>query len=313
MKKFFKIIVINFSFLFVIFLIAELFCYFYSIFEMISFCNTTGTKIQKDYFKYKTELLFYEKYYQNFVKSDFKSYYPQNIVKNPILIMGCSFAYGYNLEEKDTLSYKLSEQTQRIVYNRAINGASVQQAILQAEDNSLYKELSEPEYIIYVYNSEIHIPRLYLYMLNSWENLVNLRYEVQNQKLVRAKEKSFINKLYLYNYYVKYKNLHIDKGLYTEDNLDFVLMHFNKFKEEIQKHWTKTKYVILFYNCSESKSDFDIELMKQLQEKGFIVLNTKDLTNIALGLEYQISEQDGHPNAKAWELIVPNLVKELNL
>ena len=43
----------------------------------------------------------------------------------PILIMGCSFAYGAGLKDDETFSYKLGLETGRPVYNRSIMGGGL--------------------------------------------------------------------------------------------------------------------------------------------------------------------------------------------
>ena len=101
---------------------------------------------------------------------------------------------------------------------------------------------------------------------------------------------------------------------FNDENMNFLILHFKKLKEEIQKHWKNTKFVVLFYYQEVEPEEFDIKLKEKLIENGFIVVNTRELTGISLcGEQYQLSKQDEHPNAKAWDVVVSQLVQKLNL
>lgn len=45
--------------------------------------------------------------------------------KKPVVIFGCSFAYGEYLNDNQTFGYKLSKQTGRTVYNFAYSGGDL--------------------------------------------------------------------------------------------------------------------------------------------------------------------------------------------
>ena len=49
----------------------------------------------------------------------------ENFKNPPILLFGCSFAYGEYLAQNQTFSYKLSKLLNSPVYNRAIPGFGV--------------------------------------------------------------------------------------------------------------------------------------------------------------------------------------------
>ena len=57
-----------------------------------------------------------------------------------------------------------------------------------------------------------------------------------------------------------------------------------------------------------------MEELEKLEKEGIIIVKVKDIANIDVkSPEYTISPKDFHPNAKAWQVIVPVLAKELNL
>ena len=69
----------------------------------------------------------------------------------PILLFGCSFAYGYNIPFETTFSEELGRYTKRPIYNRALNGASPSLMLYQLSNEEFYKTIPQPEYVIYTY------------------------------------------------------------------------------------------------------------------------------------------------------------------
>ena len=281
----------------------------------------------------------YHEFYLN-KNSEYHGRSPEglNYKKKPIVIFGCSFAYGYLLNNEDTFSYKLSHLTKRPVYNRAYTGWGIQHMLYQVRDDDFFKTVPEPEYVIYVYFSD-HIRRLFLNHFNFWEvsgERFYLRYTDKNGELV---ERTFpenpvlfqLNRIYIYNkicdmffahYYYPffdfifplYKKSDIVKHFINpykiyDGYLDFAYKHFDSAKKEMQKHWKNTKYVIFIYNNCPLHDDF----AKRLSDDGFIVIRIEDITDKKIRTsEYTMS--DGvHPNGKAWDFITPKLIEKLNL
>ena len=239
-----------------------------------------------------------------------------NYKGKPLVIFGCSYAYGYQLEPTQTLSYKLAEKAKLPVYNRAFISWGIQHMLYQSKVEDLYATIPEPEYVMYVYIND-HIRRLYLLSFSSWnilEEEFNLRYKDKNDELIEIKNQNEIlnqiKRLYLTN---KIQHLLVNKEMNNQKNkekrYDFALKHFVEAKNEMQKHWNKTKFVVLFYNTTED----DEYLKNKLKENDFIVLDTKELTNADLATDEFLNQDKLHPNENAWELIAEKLIKELKL
>ncbi len=79
-----------------------------------------------------------------------------------VILFGGSFAWGRGLQEHQTFHYKLSKLMKRTVYNRAICGWGTQHMLYQLLQNDFYNEISEPEYVIYVFISN-HVDRIFKY------------------------------------------------------------------------------------------------------------------------------------------------------
>ncbi len=233
--------------------------------------------------------------------------------KHTILVFGCSYAYGANLENEEILSYQLAKKTQSTVYNKAYLGWGAPQILYQLRLNDFYKTITPPDYIIYVF-IEDHLNRLDQYQWGGsfWNNTVNLRYKEKNGKLEEIKPVGkffwhfFIVKE-IQEFLVKYNNNHNKK-----QNIRL----FTKIMEEsltlTKQHYPNSKFVILEYSPDASDDPKVKEMLKVLENKGFIVIKTDDILKDDLRKEsYRLA--DLHPSAKAWEDLSQALIKKLNL
>lgn len=213
-----------------------------------------------------------------------------------VLVIGCSFGYGLNLEDKDCFHYILSQITGRSVFNISLPSGSPREMLYMLENR--IKIPSPPvDYVIYVFIPD-HIRRLY-YDLNI--NAPKYKYNNKTKKLVFEKDK-----LYQHSF------LYLDFGLVKhnlatkKEKTKLFYTYIKQINEKIKQLYPNSKFVILMY--SESYE-----------------INWKDIENAGIKLihinrngkydksEYILSNEDCHPNAKAWHEITPKIVKELNL
>ena len=104
----------------------------------------------------------------------------------------------------------------------------------------------------------------------------------------------------------------------------------SKINEFIKENYTDTKFVILLYDDVTNSDNDDVNdntiatlqpnYWQDLQDNGAIVISTKELvSDVLYNPNYQLTTdtyqfmRPHHPNAKAWELIVPALTKKLDL
>lgn len=297
-KQSFKIIFTNFIVILLLVFIAE----FYCIYKEYKTCaSPTYT------FNFHLECLL--KSYKNFNYINTSKMrgpsYPQNqSSKPPLAIMGCSFAYGLGLKDNETFAAQLSTKTDRIVYNLGVIGSSPREILYILRNDKLRKELfgnrTDFEYIIYPYISH-HLFRLYnqikLFSLSPTYRKVgnSLEFYEVNKILLNSQ---------LYQEVVTALYGKIDKN----ETFDLLCLYFQEINKEINKHFPNTKFVVLVYE-NYPKNDFSM-----LNNKGIKVIDFPKLTGINLHDDkYKISKEDSHPSAKAWEDIIPTLVKELNL
>lgn len=83
--------------------------------------------------------------------------------KQPIILFGCSYVYGFGLEENQTFSHKLAQLTNRTIVNRGKSGTGLPFFYFQLSDKEILNTLPQnPQYIIYTLIPD-HFPRLYRY------------------------------------------------------------------------------------------------------------------------------------------------------
>lgn len=223
--------------------------------------------------------------------------------KSPIILMGGSFTYGYGLNDKETFDAQLKRITQRDIYNFGINGGGPKEILITLQNSELMNKITQtPEYIIYTYIPD-HKRRMYvpLAFLNAnykpINNYSNLKYYIPNKFIYKSfMYETTMNSLYKYNIIPKERSE----------------MFFNLYMEEInneikRRFGDKTKFIILIYYGEESHN------WNTIKDMGIKVIDINTLWNIDTQQpEYKGFDQE-HPNAKAWDVIVPALVKELDL
>ncbi len=238
--------------------------------------------------------------YHNLIHSEeFRAVENKDSKKKPILIFGCSFAWGSDLEENQTISYKLGQATKRPIYNRARMGWSVQHMLYQLQQDEFYKIVPKPEYIIYICIGG-HEIRLNTPVSPTFPNCYYIFYKMKNDKLIQ-KKRTFYSDKFLFQHFINNK--------YPKSNITDMLPYFKEAKNIVEKKWGKdVKFVILFYERMENE-----KLLSELKKLGFIMINEDEMPIKADNVKYHLSETDNHPNEKAWDEIVPFLVKRLKL
>ncbi len=237
----------------------------------------------------------------------------KNKEKLPIILLGCSYTYGEALSEKETFAYILSKYSKREIYNLGLSGRSPRTMLYIMRENFEYikEELLNNnlcfEYIIYTYIPD-HKRRLYVNIVQN---------DIPHYKIIQKHDKeylqfvnyNFLTKTYIYKEIMelayKYKKKYNQKDIF-----DTFVIYMKEINKEIQSKFTINnkcpKFVILVYE-EDGTENWDI-----LKQDNIIIIKVKEDLNIDIDKkEYKLL--DNHPNAKAWQVIVPALVKELNL
>lgn len=237
-----------------------------------------------------------------------------NFSKKPIVIFGCSYGYGWGLKAKQSFSHKLSNYSSRPVYNKSIPGTGIQYMLYQLKRDYFYKEINPPEYIIYVLIDN-HVFRLFRYSFGTIDKEIDVRYKEQlDGSLTEIKPnfmffRGFCLVKVIQNFIAENRYLNENN---RDKNFDFMKLHFMESKKIIDKKFPDTKFVILKYNDTPNSWYLNTKRWKELEDEGFIVLDSNELTGKSLSSKrYKLD--DGHPNEEAWNEIVPAITKQLGL
>lgn len=310
-KKITKILILNICFLIPLFLFAEIYSY-KEISKVYAPFIRDQNKIHERLGSQKAKLdytLLKEFNYSNFKRQMRPTVYAHSS-KRPIIFFGCSYMYGWGLETNQLLSTKVSNLSNRTVYNRSVAATGTQQMYHQLSREDFYKEIPDAEYIIYTYIDD-HINRMYKYQLPFLREEVYLRYELKNGHLQEVHPVL----LPFYSLFTvrKIQSAIEDKNSKDKDksfNLFLTLM-----KESIKQaknHYKNVKFVILLYRDPWNK-ELTTKQINALKDAGFIVINAEKLVGHELRSEKFRLEDDDHPSEQAWNEIAPKLVKQLNL
>ena len=268
----------------------------------------------------------YEIFYPDYM-TDLKNYYngknnlfygrkPDGVEyknKTPITIFGCSFAFGQHLNFNQTFSYKLAHKLKRPVHNRAISGGSFQHTYMQTTNKTFYEDIPYSDTVIYVMIGD-HYRRTMLDYFDVLDHHVLPHYTIKNNKLVMDNYKNKLLNLYKSLYITKSINhIFADNYIQNEKNAekitDSAVLYFTESRKELQKHWGKDfKFIIVLYEVWQFP--YKELLQKKLENNGFIVFSTLDLTSENLNSEKYMMLDNYHPTEAAWDLLTPKFIEK---
>lgn len=290
-KQFLKILVINIVVLFLLYILLELFA------MCILAC------------KYHESLSKFSDFYKSMtiIKMDDKHLYrpiipAKNNKDGSIVVFGCSFADGSRLSNKDNITGHLADITGRECINRGLPGQGVQTMYWQLSEGRIKKNFPNVKYFIYVYIDDHIHNRILKFRCFPFMYSVSMKYRINNNKLEIIKPTLWRKYSFIYRFL---------------EDLESIIVPLNKKKELfykiiqdsysiMKKDYPDSKFIILEYPCSFER----VLDKKKIENMGISVYSANELANDDLYLgEYHYSKDDSHPNKKAWDLVVPALVK----
>ena len=288
MKKIIKFIIINIVLLLIIFLLIDF---------LIQFSLRSDVP---DDFTHRYLLIKYNNSVEHYEERARKPVGLEYTDKKPIMIYGCSFAYGYNIKNNRHPGIILSELTKRPVYNWGISGKGLQEALFIIRNQ---KQITPPpEFVIYIYSSD-QFRRLFV-VNHILSGEIFLKYKNENNKIIFENNKTdFITNTYLYRVLRnKYILLYFLKQKKT---LKILKLFIKEIDKEIHEKYPDSKFLFIVYDFIQ----LDKEELKSMENSKFEVIYLSDLFGDLLEKpEYKIPNDD-HPNEKAWNLIWPKLIE----
>lgn len=227
----------------------------------------------------------------------------------PIVLFGCSYTYGHMIPVNKIPSAILGKYYKNPIYNRSYHGAGPQLMLYQLEHEDFYNIIPEAKFVIYTYIDD-HLRRLKNPCIPSISNYMDIFYKKvssidNNETLKRIEYNKEIKKPFLL-YWLTYQNVSR-----KENDFQFLKMHLIQAKKNLSKHWGNTKFIFFVYD-NDLSYDYIRLIEKELKQNGIITIYRKDIIPFEdLDTRYSLSKSDPHPNEKAWEYIIPELIKEL--
>lgn len=246
-----------------------------------------------------------------------RNFYHEEYTKPPVWLMGCSYAWGYLLENDETFSEKISNLTKRPVYNWSWCGIGPAEALIRLYTNKNDKFLPKtpPEYIIYIY--------MYNHPARHPCNF-NILYALKELRVLDEK-----NTIFDRLYFLRSIRQNIFNKYHDYDK--FMKQMFRAMIKETKKRYPDSKFIILIYNDTDKdvkdghpplvKEDYDMlnsnEFWEETKNDGAIIIKTKDLIGRDMDRTEDRVPNDTsatpHPTSAAWDLIVPKLVEKLSM
>lgn len=260
--------------------------------------------------------------------------------KPPIMLLGCSYAYGHGLRYKQTFAAKLSKIMKRDIYNLAEIGNGPTEILIALDYSKHFYDIKDaPEYIIYVYMYH-HPDRIKF-------NFSKVSYLQENGILLK-KQHFILNKLYIYKNFLKHKlELKTVKAKDESWKYEYIKESIIKMQEKIKKRYPQSKFVVLVYsdyerflnqnilkykglidsedykNCNEEEVmkpvNYDIlhsdRFWNELKKQGIKVIKTEDLLGRTMNKKEERLNPDFaitvHPSEYAWDELAVLISKEL--
>ncbi len=224
-----------------------------------------------------------------------------------IMLLGCSYTFGAELEPNQTFSYYLSEQTNRTVYNLGVNGGGIQQALYLTTQPDFVQNHPNVDLIIYTF-IEDHLNRNNEFLKCSiFSPYCNFRLVKKGDKYVTPNEwYANPSKIYLFRFLLDGITAVKNSKFFYKKNCETFVDMVNKTEQNLKKMYPDAKFVFLFYHCKKP------QILTDNFDKDICILSTIDDLNLNLdNVKYRHGD-DWHPSELAWQTIVPRLVEKLH-
>ena len=240
-----------------------------------------------------------------------------------ILLFGCSYTNGTLLNYEQTVEYKLSKLMNSNVFNFSICACGIQHMLYIIQHNFFgYIEensnIPSPDIALYIYIPS-HLQRLQANIFPSnMCNGINLQYTIKNNRLeVKNFSSFFVYKSFLIKAIYEMTDKKIMQNELKYKYTSFMLANemFLESRRLLKEKYPNIKFIILRYQTEDDENFYELPFMWDvLRSEGFTIINSEDLTGRKFKYNSEDTVEDGyHPSEKSWDLLVPELVKKLNL
>ncbi len=252
-----------------------------------------------------------DKKYMERVKYVFRKPVNEDKDAKSSVLTGCSNIYGWGLNEKENISGMLSKYIQNPIYNISYPGWGLNN-ILYLVKSGIFFELvnKEPEIIIYSWG-DFHVQRGTITL--SPIEMNEFFYKLNNGNIERKTPPFFISRFAILALLrEKYVNYMLNNNeQYAKRQTELNKAEFIEFKHILQAKYPNAKFIILLmYNRPFYEKEYFNNFAKELEDEGYKIINIPKDIGVNID-EPQYKQDDGHPNAKYWEDVMPELARKI--
>ena len=232
--------------------------------------------------------------------------------KTPILWLGCSFAEGAGLEDKNTPCFKISDLTGRSCINKSKGATGAQYMYYQLTDKNLKNDYPNVDFVIYTFIWN-HLHRLYNYQVNPLIDMVNLRYKVDSKgNLVQYKP--LFKPIYSSFFIKRILNRQVSKNIKKEEQ-DFKLFNavMKQSANTVHQLYPNAKFIMIEFP-ELSKKELPQSEIDTLKSYGIEVIKAADyMKNIDIYDKKYWQSDEIHPREELWDMVLLQIVKKYKM
>ena len=261
--------------------------------------------------------LVYNQYYHidNFGRRISPRTKPDSSYSQFAIITGCSFAFGYGLNEYETLGYFLDSLAGKRAYNYAVSGYGTQQTLELLKTRNLHAEIAEPNGMLIHLFIDDHIQRLIgsRRLMKLWATDFPYYYLEDNElkrngsfwsgRNVQSRFYRIVSQSALIDLF------DIDIPWFVTDNhLQLFAAVLKQSKQEFLKQYPQGKFIVLI----DPGSDLAPRISHILKENKITVLDLSGLFD-AKKNTYKLHWTERHPNVHYHQQIADSLVQFIHV
>jgi len=240
---------------------------------------------------------------------------PYNKNKRPAVTIGCSFVYGFNISQEETLAYKLQKLTKRKIYNLGLNASGIQHVLYKLQYMDFFDSGLNPEYIIYVFITD-HIRRMYSDYFELYTAEKSLKYEKKGGYFEPISPDISLFDYIKASYTAKKINNILFRLKSDDEKFNLFKLYLTECRKELKKKYPDAKFAVIVYNSeldTHGSSPFKTSRWKELEDEGIIVINFDIDEYKFLNDEEYKTEDKNHPSGRAWDVLAPVIAEKLKL
>jgi|GEM_PF-1398702 len=280
-----------------------------------------GSKLQADttisHAYVVNDSLIYKQYYHidEFGRRITPSTKPDSLYDQFALITGCSFAFGYGLNEQETISHFIDSLTGKRPYNYAVSGYGTQQTLELLRSRDLHSEIDEPNGVLIHLFIDDHIKRLIgsRRLIKLWASHFPYYYLDGNEL---KRNGSFWSGRHVQSRFYRAISESAFIGLFdidvpwfvTDGHLKLFSTVLGEAKKEFLKQYPEGRFVVII----GPNSKLAPRVKNVLEEINMEVLDCANLLDKEKK-EYKIHWTEGHPSTKYHLEIADTLNAFLNI